>query len=345
VVAKGVNSVTLSPASRADSTRYPKDSWVYLCTGPAFDDVDGRYFRVVSTDSNTGVVTFYENVRDEDFITGQTCLVPGPFVENLAIRNVKVGGIQFRGNASIVISGGVNLTLENVQMVAGDTDLIADGMGLVECQNVRIVNCFGDVEQGSGQNFSIEDSWLEGFVTHAFGRDFTLSRCRIDGPMRIWFGSYRYTFRDCEFDLSVSDPFYGSDSSDIVFSNCRIVTTGGTWGFNGPRMRMQDVRILAGSIDLGAQCTDCVLENVTMPSSSTITFGAGSTGHYSNLIPDPGPKTGWKTDRMLVMPEITDPSAPSANSAAIYTRDNGSGKSQLCVRFPTGAVQVIATEP
>lgn len=43
--------------------------------------------------------------------------------------------------------------------------------------------------------------------------------------------------------------------------------------------------------------------------------------------------------------EISDPSAPSANGALLYARDNGAGKTQLCVRFATGAVQVIATEP
>jgi hypothetical protein len=43
--------------------------------------------------------------------------------------------------------------------------------------------------------------------------------------------------------------------------------------------------------------------------------------------------------------EQTDPAAPASNRAVLYSRDNGSGKTQLCVRFPTGAVQVLATEP
>jgi hypothetical protein len=43
--------------------------------------------------------------------------------------------------------------------------------------------------------------------------------------------------------------------------------------------------------------------------------------------------------------ERTDPSAGAANSARLYARDNGSGKTQLCVIFATGAVQVLATEP
>ena len=41
----------------------------------------------------------------------------------------------------------------------------------------------------------------------------------------------------------------------------------------------------------------------------------------------------------------SDPVAPVANTGRLYTRDNGSGKTQLVVRFPTGAIQVIATEP
>lgn len=43
--------------------------------------------------------------------------------------------------------------------------------------------------------------------------------------------------------------------------------------------------------------------------------------------------------------EITAPSAPSTNRGRLFMQDNGAGKTQLCVRFPTGATQIIATEP
>jgi len=43
--------------------------------------------------------------------------------------------------------------------------------------------------------------------------------------------------------------------------------------------------------------------------------------------------------------EISDPVAPSANKARLYLKDNGAGKTQLVVRFPTGAVQQLAIEP
>ena len=47
----------------------------------------------------------------------------------------------------------------------------------------------------------------------------------------------------------------------------------------------------------------------------------------------------------MELDEMADPAAPGADKARLFARDNGSGKTQLAVRFPTGAVQVLATEP
>jgi hypothetical protein len=45
------------------------------------------------------------------------------------------------------------------------------------------------------------------------------------------------------------------------------------------------------------------------------------------------------------IPETGTPSAPIAVRARVFARDNGSGKTQLCVRFGTGDPVVLATEP
>lgn len=50
-------------------------------------------------------------------------------------------------------------------------------------------------------------------------------------------------------------------------------------------------------------------------------------------------------DRGYQMEKRSDPPNPAANLGVTYMRDNGSGKVQFCAIFPTGAVQVIATEP
>jgi hypothetical protein len=43
--------------------------------------------------------------------------------------------------------------------------------------------------------------------------------------------------------------------------------------------------------------------------------------------------------------EVLEPESPPGNAARLFMRDNGSGKKQLCVKFGTGAAQVVATEP
>jgi hypothetical protein len=43
--------------------------------------------------------------------------------------------------------------------------------------------------------------------------------------------------------------------------------------------------------------------------------------------------------------EQSEPSAPSANGYRIFAKDNGAGKTQLMVRFPSGASQQISIEP
>ena len=42
---------------------------------------------------------------------------------------------------------------------------------------------------------------------------------------------------------------------------------------------------------------------------------------------------------------VSDPPAPAANGARLYLKDDGAGKTQLCVLFSTGVAQIIATEP
>jgi hypothetical protein len=62
----------------------------------------------------------------------------------------------------------------------------------------------------------------------------------------------------------------------------------------------------------------------------------------STTLPGAG---NLRVDGYYLMPEIADPGASAANTARLYVRDNGAGKTQIVVVFPSGAVQVIATEP
>ena len=47
----------------------------------------------------------------------------------------------------------------------------------------------------------------------------------------------------------------------------------------------------------------------------------------------------------LLFSEMTAPGNTAAAKAVLFARDNGSGKTQLCARFETGAVVQVAIEP
>jgi hypothetical protein len=51
------------------------------------------------------------------------------------------------------------------------------------------------------------------------------------------------------------------------------------------------------------------------------------------------------TTKWYEFTEIANPPAPIADRTRLFTRDNGSGKTELCVRFSTGAIKVLATQP
>lgn len=58
-----------------------------------------------------------------------------------------------------------------------------------------------------------------------------------------------------------------------------------------------------------------------------------------------GTDQSFSLTKWLEMIEITAPAAGAANTGRLFLRDNGAGKTQLCVIFNTGAIQVIATQP
>lgn len=96
------------------------------------------------------------------------------------------------------------------------------------------------------------------------------------------------------------------------------------------------------AVSIGYQAT-AALNSVAIgdlssaPNIGSVALGASSVTTENNQIASGA--------RHMEMSEVIDPPAPGANKGRHYYRDNGSGKTQFCVRFPSGAVQVIATEP
>jgi hypothetical protein len=82
-------------------------------------------------------------------------------------------------------------------------------------------------------------------------------------------------------------------------------------------------------------------------SSSIGVWGVSANGHGVHGESD----SGWAgyfdgkvfTNRFIELTEIAKPSTPDSNRARLFVRDNGSGHTQLCVRFHNGVVRILAT--
>jgi hypothetical protein len=69
-------------------------------------------------------------------------------------------------------------------------------------------------------------------------------------------------------------------------------------------------------------------------------------GIAQRLVLDKDGNALWRTPNYQEMISVSvDPGGPAAGRARLFLRDNGSGKTQFCVRFASGSVQVLATEP
>jgi hypothetical protein len=94
----------------------------------------------------------------------------------------------------------------------------------------------------------------------------------------------------------------------------------------------KDARVVlqAGHDTNGSTYTDARVEVVREMGS-----GLKYVGTYGDLL---------AVEQKIQFSEISDPSNASTNQCYLFIKDNGSGKTQLCVKFATGASIVIATQ-
>jgi hypothetical protein len=176
-------------------------------------------------------------------------------------------------------------------------------------------------------------------------------RCRIGGNVRPWFTSERFTFRDCVFaqsgpiEESQRNDFTAKEGcTDLVFENCSIQSMGWPWELRVERLRMSNMQILDGIVIVRPESQNCILENVRADNGGLLYIDPGSTGRMLNVTPDPGPIDGWFSDtNWLKFLERAEPATPEEASAVVFVRDD-SGDTQLCAKFPSGAVKPIVTD-
>lgn len=75
------------------------------------------------------------------------------------------------------------------------------------------------------------------------------------------------------------------------------------------------------------------------------TFKAGAIDAESLTLNGPLTVDQLSVPELITLTEYAGPGAAAANQVYIYAQDNGSGKTRIMARFPSGAAQQIAIEP
>jgi len=149
----------------------------------------------------------------------------------------------------------------------------------------------------------------------------------------------------CDFGTGQNQPARGNHThtyslADLSNVSSDTATDGNILSANGSSWESKD-RDSAGIVTKTGEQT--VSGDKTFSGATTLSGTATFSG-ATTLSGGVTFSSAAKTSSYVDFEEISAPSNPSDNTARLYAGDNGSGKTQLCVIFPTGASIVIATE-
>ena len=138
----------------------------------------------------------------------------------------------------------------------------------------------------------------------------------------------------------------GSGASFGVFGRSNSTAGTGVAG-RGAANRTGVIGFSGGGTFPASKTKTGVYGRAAQDTASKGVWGSSTAGHGIHGEASSG-WAGYFDGRLFVkkyveMVEVGTPSAPGSNHARLFIRDNG-GKTQLCVRFHTGSVRVLATQ-
>lgn len=233
------------------------------------------------------------------------------------------------------------------------TDFYIFGSGVANCKIAHYLGSIRDITMIGGSNGGLDTAFYSAGVQSSI----SIAGMNFEGTGRFW---------DC---IGASQSPISVNLKNIAFS-CDQVASDGIWfrhttpgifvlqnfvhSTTPPVGFVDPIKIYAYPADPGLTF---ILQGVSLYDTidrifdvntnvQTIVQGLISRDRSTSLVSSTvtGPILGsgyWELPFELGV----DPAAPPVNGARLFLKDNGVGKTQLVVRFATGASQVIATEP
>jgi hypothetical protein len=301
---------------------------------------------------------FFDGGTQQITVAGTSGVIRTGF-ENCGFQGA-AGAVYLNSNANL------GLYFDNCRFLENSSHAI-EGVPGKQVNNVKFDQCWF---QSSNFTSHVNMPYTAGGQLD----DIAFDRCTFEGPHAgastashiLGHGSH-IAFNQCHWadfdDVGTNKPLIQTVNAgsgiplDVTFTACDMLNANGVivnvvagsasygdWNFLGSKLNPKSG---GAAFTLGTDLRNLTLMGSTLPSQSWGSTGITMLGCLvdNNYI-------GFKvyggleaqTFGGFEFSEQSDPSAPAANKARLYVKDNA-GKTQLAVRFPTGAVQVIATEP
>ena len=205
---------------------------------------------------------------------------------------------------------------------------------------------------GKGQAFMVLEPGA-GDATDSTGSGSVLFRIDRRGNLGMLGGLHIATgMRDTDTPLSQAVWIDPSDNIPALVISNPLVAESATW--DQDFIKVLDARngnARLWGIDQTGAMTGTMGITAGLGTANQVTlgdvFGVGPGFTFSNLTDTLFYRSGvgiMTLHNALTMPERAEPAAPAADNGTLFLRDNGAGKTQLCIKFNTGVPIVIATQ-
>lgn len=262
-------------------------NWAFLTDGVSVREIYGRFVQVREVNSGSNRVELTQDVAGDAFASGRTALVPGPFVENVTVKNFRLAGGTGAGTGtdrSLFLHHSVNVQIENVRQVgrAGLNDaadpLDEYPLSVQGCHRVFLQNVVwerGGVEtRASSHAVVYRDCRLSDVLVTDYAGDVTFRDCDIKYAWTAGqTGAHHVQALGCRFwgmDTAAGGWTLGRES---VVRDCRFVGSVSEGTASGYGCQLENIR--GGSLRLTSAATGYTVQNLDVDG---LAFEAGSTG-------------------------------------------------------------------
>lgn len=333
-----------------------------MVTGNIFENITHRLSTGASTEGGivwldlagqSHVAQFHNNtirncIGNGIYIEDYYGVISGWHIVELTKRTLDTytgtNGVTSDGGHGVLVGASAHLTLDGLRVgrCDGDGIRIARDLGIHTTAAVTYVKISNCVIAENGENGIL----VVGEAVHVAVHDTIIDNNGFNDPAGTTFAGIgvapnsvaevldSLTIIGCFFDIQANTGQWRGYNRAVeggfhVISNNVWYTGGGQW----IRVPTNSIGILVGN-DFRGTSTGLTLPTVA---GTWQRFGNSGTADTNDI--------GLNDGYVQLVEKTADAGAPAGNVGRLYTRDNGAGKTQLVVRFASGAIQVLATQP